>query len=73
MLPQVGKILILFGAVTVVLGLVLLFAERIPFFGRLPGDIVFRGKSITVYIPIVSMLIISALLTILINIFWRGR
>ena len=73
MFPQIGKILILVGAVTILLGLLLLLAGRVPFFGKLPGDFVIRGKSFTLYVPIVSMLIISLLLTILINIFWRGR
>ncbi len=73
MFPQVGKILIIFGVLIILLGLVLLFAHRIPFLGKLPGDFVLRGKNVTVYIPLLSMLLISLLLTIVLNIFWRGR
>ena len=71
--PQIGKVLIVFGALVMLVGIVLLFADKIPFLGKMPGDLTFRGKNYTVYIPIVSMLILSLLLTILLNIFGRGR
>jgi len=70
---QVGKALIVFGALVMLVGIVLLFVDKIPFLGRLPGDLTLRGKNYTVYIPIVSMLLLSLLLTILLNIFGRGR
>jgi hypothetical protein len=38
---------------------------------HLPGDIVIRGKNVTVYIPLGLMLVASVLLTILLNVFWR--
>jgi len=39
MLPQLGKVLILFGVLLVVVGILMIFADRVPFFGKLPGDI----------------------------------
>jgi hypothetical protein len=71
MLPQLGKILILFGALIIIAGVILLFADRIPFLGKLPGDIVYRKGNFTLYVPIVTMLVISVLLTILLNLFRR--
>jgi hypothetical protein len=73
MLPQLGKILILFGAVIAVIGLLLLFADRVPFLGKLPGDLIFRRGGTTIFVPLMTMLVISVLLTIILNLFGRGR
>ncbi len=69
MLPHLGKILVLFGVIMVIVGLILIFADKIPFLGKLPGDIVFKKDNTTIYIPIVTMIVISILLTIILNIF----
>ena len=71
MLPQLGKILILFGALLIIAGVFLIFADRLPFIGKLPGDIVYRKGNFTLYVPIATMLIVSILLTILLNLFRR--
>ncbi|HUV30366.1 MAG TPA: DUF2905 domain-containing protein [Acidobacteriota bacterium] len=73
MLDQIGKVLIVAGAVIALFGLVLLLAGRVPFFGKLPGDLVFRGRHVTIYVPLVTMLLISLAVTILLNLFGRGR
>ncbi len=72
-MPQVGKILIIVGAVIIVTGLVMIFADRIPFLGKLPGDIHIKRGNFTIYFPVVTMLIVSILLTVLLNLFGRGR
>jgi hypothetical protein len=71
MLSDIGRLLVIFGIVVVVIGVVMMFADRIPFLGRLPGDIVVRRKNFTLYFPLVTMLIISVVLTILLNLFSR--
>lgn len=73
MFPQLGKILIIFGGLLVLLGIVLVFFDKIPFLGKLPGDIVIKKEQFTLYFPIVTFLIISIILTIVLNIFGRGR
>ena len=73
MLPQTGKLLIVFGALLVIIGVILLLADRIPFLGKLPGDISFSKGNTTVYIPIVTCIVISIILTIIFNLFGRGR
>ena len=49
-----GKTLILLGAALVVLGVVFLAAPKIPFLGKLPGDIHLRGKNWSFYFPVVT-------------------
>ena len=71
-MPQeLGRSLIIFGAVIVLVGVVLLFADRIPFLGRLPGDIVVRKGGFTLYAPIVTGLVLSLILTLVLNLLSR--
>ena len=61
----VGRTLIILGLVLVVAGIILTFGERLPIkLGRLPGDIVIRGKNGVFYFPIVTCLIVSAVLSL---------
>ena len=66
-----GKTLILLGAALVVLGVVFLAAPKIPFLGKLPGDIHLRGKNWSFYFPVVTCIVISVVLTLLFNFFSR--
>jgi len=67
-----GKTLVIAGIVMIVVGLFLQFGPRIPWLGRLPGDIRLEGKSGSFYFPIVTCIVISVILSILLNLF-RGR
>jgi hypothetical protein len=62
---QFGWVLIAVGLVIVLMGGLLLLSGKIPFFGRLPGDIVVKREHFTFYFPIVSMLIISAIISLI--------
>ncbi len=66
-----GKMLLLAGGLLVLMGLALLFLPRIPFLGKLPGDIQIEGKYGGFYFPIVTCLLISLILTVLLNLFFR--
>jgi hypothetical protein len=66
-----GRLLILVGALIVLAGAVLLVAGRIPWLGRLPGDVVVRRGPVTFYFPLATSIILSVLLTLLLNLFWR--
>lgn len=66
-----GKTLILLGAVLMVLGVVFVLAPKIPFLGKLPGDIHLRGKNWSFSFPVVTSIVISIVLTLLLNLFWR--
>jgi Protein of unknown function (DUF2905) len=63
MIP-LGKLLILFGGILIVIGIVVVLAGRanLPL-GRLPGDIVYRGKNTTVYFPIITCIVLSIVLS----------
>jgi Protein of unknown function (DUF2905) len=69
---QFGKLLIFAGIYIVVLGIVLLFGDKIPLIGKLPGDIIIKKKNFTLYIPIVTSLILSLLISLLLFLF-RNR
>lgn len=64
MSAELGRALILLGILLLLIGVVLVFADRVPWLGRLPGDIVVRRKGFTLYVPIVTTLILSLLLTL---------
>ena len=64
---QLGKILIIAGVVLVIAGLLLIAGAKYSFFGlgRLPGDIAYKGRNVSVYFPIVTSLVVSVVLTLL--------
>jgi len=70
-----GKLLLAVGLSLAASGLVLIVLERFGFFGmgRLPGDLVWKRKNTTVYFPWVSSLVISVVLTVLLNLFLRRK
>ena len=60
-----GRTLIILGLVLVAAGIVMILGERLPIkLGRLPGDMVVRGKSGVFYFPIVTCLVVSAVLSL---------
>ena len=70
MSPEIGRIVLVVGIVLVVIGGLAVMGVRLPF-GRLPGDIAIEGERGAIYIPIASMIVISVILTILANLFFR--
>lgn len=65
---DMGKALLVFGGVLVLVGLLVTFGSRLPFrLGRLPGDIVWQGKNSSFYFPVVTCIVLSVALTM---IFW---
>jgi membrane protein implicated in regulation of membrane protease activity len=70
-MSEMGKFLIIVGAFIVVVGLFLTFGPRIPFLGRLPGDIAVDRGTVHVYFPIVTCLVLSVVLTLILNLFFR--
>jgi len=67
-----GKLILLLGLVLVLLGLVLIYAPGLlGWFGHLPGDIRIERGNGTFLFPVTSMIIVSVVLTILINLFFH--
>ena len=60
-----GRILIVIGLVIAGMGLVISFAGKIPWLGRLPGDFFFRGKNFSFYFPLTTSILISVILTLI--------
>jgi len=67
----IGKTLIVIGLVITVLGLVLLLVPKVPWLGRLPGDIAVEKENYRFYFPITTCIIISVILTLLFYLFKR--
>jgi uncharacterized membrane protein len=73
-MSDLGKLLIILGLVLVAAGVLITFMDRMSFpLGRLPGDIVHRGKRTTVYFPLVTSLVVSLVLSILFYLLGRWR
>ncbi len=68
---DIGKLLILFGVVLVGVGVVLTLAGKIPWLGRLPGDIYYKSDHVTFYFPLVTCLLVSIGLSLLFYLFRR--
>ena len=68
---QIGKMFLVFGALFILIGFLLQFLGKVPGLGRLPGDLYIRKGSFTFYFPVVTSLLISLVLSLIINLFWR--
>jgi hypothetical protein len=68
-LGALGKLLILLGVFIILVGLFLLLGEKIPWVGRLPGDIIIKKEKFSFYFPITTCIIISIILTLLFALF----
>jgi hypothetical protein len=68
---DLGRTLLVVGAVLFVIGLLLTFGARVPGLGRLPGDIVVRKGNFTFYFPLLTSILLSLLLTALLSFFRR--
>jgi len=70
-MQDLGRFLVVLGAIALLAGVVLLLAPRIPWLGRLPGDIVINRGPVSVYFPLATSIVISIVLTVVLNLFWR--
>jgi hypothetical protein len=66
-----GKALIYFGLVLVVVGVILSFAGKLPWLGQLPGDISIQRERFSFYFPITTCILISVLITLVLYFFRR--
>ena len=73
-MSEFGKLMIVLGAILVVAGVVIVLLGRANFpLGRLPGDIVYRGKNTTVYFPLATSILISVVLTVLLYLIGKWK
>ena len=64
-MSDVGRALVIVGAVITVVGVVLMLAGRMPWIGRLPGDIYIRRGNWSFYFPLATSLLLSVILTLM--------
>ena len=69
---ELGRTLVIFGAVLALVGGLVMLAGKLPFVGKLPGDIVVKKGNFTLYAPLMSGIILSLLLTLVLNL-WARR
>ncbi len=70
-LDSLARLLIVFGLILAVVGGLILFVGKVPFIGRLPGDIYIQRKNFSFYFPLTTSILLSILLTILFSLFRR--
>ncbi len=70
-MQDLAKLLIGLGVIIILVGVALLIAGRVPFFGRLPGDITISSGGFTCFFPLATSILLSILLTILLNLALR--
>ncbi len=69
---QIGKYIIIAGIIIIIIGVVVyFFGDKLGWLGRLPGDIRVEKDNMKVYFPITTMIIISIVLTLLVNLIKR--
>lgn len=66
-MENLGRVLILFGFLLILLGAALTLGSRIPLLGRLPGDIHLRWGSAEIYVPLATSILLSIVLTVVLN------
>ena len=62
---QIGKLLIIAGIFILIFGIIFLLGDKIPFIGRLPGDIIIKKKNFTFYFPLVTSIILSLIISLI--------
>jgi hypothetical protein len=73
-MSDVGRTMILVGGLILGLGLLLTLTDRVPFIGRLPGDITLKGDGWVVYAPLATSIVLSIVLTLALSLFsWLAR
>jgi hypothetical protein len=71
---DLGRMLVFFGGLLLVIGLVLIFAGKFNLpIGRLPGDIIYRGKHTTFYFPLATSILLSVVLSLVLYLVNRMR
>ncbi|OGC92790.1 MAG: hypothetical protein A2W25_03410 [candidate division Zixibacteria bacterium RBG_16_53_22] len=68
-LGALGKLLVLLGVFIILMGLLLMAGDKIPWIGKLPGDIVIKKEKFTFYFPLTTSILISLLITLFFALF----
>lgn len=64
-MTELAKIIIILGIVLIIAGLIMLFIQKSPFLGKLPGDIIIKKENFTFYFPLATSVIISIIVSLI--------
>ncbi len=64
-IQQMGRFLVITGVIIVILGGLLLLSDKVPWLGKLPGDILVRRKNFTFYFPLATSILLSVIITLI--------
>ena len=70
---EMAKIIIVIGAVLVLIGLAMLFVQKVPFLGKLPGDILIKKENFTFYFPLTTTIVISVIVSLILYLVSKFR
>jgi len=70
---EIAKIIIVIGTVLVLIGLAMLFMQKVPFLGKLPGDILIKKENFTFYFPLTTGIIISIIVSLILYLAGKWR
>lgn len=70
-MAEIGKMLLILGGAIFVVGLVLTLGAKLPYFGKLPGDILIKKENYSFYFPLTTCLLISLIFSIISLIWFR--
>jgi membrane protein implicated in regulation of membrane protease activity len=70
-LNGVGKLLIVLGSLLIIVGAAIMLAGKIPWLGRLPGDIYVERRNFTVFFPLTTSILVSVILSLVLYLFSR--
>lgn len=68
-----GKLLIIVGIVCIIVGLLLTYLPKIPFLGKLPGDIIIERENFKFYFPLATSILISIILSLLVFLYHKFK
>jgi hypothetical protein len=68
---QIGRVLIIAGISLAALGFILTALQKVPFMGRLPGDIHIKTENIEIFIPLTTCLLLSLIISLVIRLFTK--
>jgi hypothetical protein len=72
-MAELGKLFLVVGGIVIVIGAALIFSAKLHLpIGRLPGDIVYRGKNTTFYFPLATSILLSIVLSLIVWLLNRG-
>jgi hypothetical protein len=70
---ELARVMILIGTVLIVIGLVMLVVPRVPFLGKLPGDILIKKEHLTFYFPLATSIVISIIIGLILYLINKFR